>query len=75
MKQSRKIKPDYFVVKLLVMTNKKPRNKSHWAFYGAGDGSQLEPSPNIYLEIIKELVHSSTVIFDIKTILKYSITN
>ena len=31
----------------------------------------LEPSPNIYLEITKELVHSSTVIFDIKTVLKF----
>ena len=44
-------------------------------FYGADDGLQLEPAPNIYLEIIKELVHSSTVVFDIKTILQYSNTN
>ena len=42
---------------------------------GAGDGTQLEPSPNIYLEIIKELVHSSTIIFNVKTILKYSNIN
>ena len=58
-----------------ILQNKKPRNKSHWAFYGADDRFQLEPSPNIYLEIIKELVPSSTVVFDIKTILQYSNTN
>ena len=57
------------------LQNKKPRNKSHWAFYEADDKLPLEPSPNIYLEIIKELVPSSTVVFDIKTILQYSNTN
>ena len=57
------------------MTNKKDNNKMSLSFYGAGDGLQLEPSPNIYLEIIKEIVHSYTVIFDIKNILKYSNIN
>lgn len=38
---------------------------------GTGDGLQLEPKTDIYLDILKELTHSSTVIFDIKTILKY----
>ena len=55
--------------------NKKHDNKCYRVFYGAGDGLQLEPEPNIYSEIIKELVHSSTVIFDIKTVLKYLNTN
>ena len=41
----------------------------------AGDGIQLEPKTNIYLEIVKELVHSSTMIFNIKTVLKYSNPN
>ena len=54
---------------------KKTITKCHCLFYGAGDGLQLEPEPNIYSEIIKELVHSSTVIFDIKTVLKYLNTN
>ena len=37
---------------------------------GAGDGLQLGPKTDIYLDILKELTHSSTVIFDIKSILK-----
>ena len=55
--------------------NKKADNKSYQLFYGAGDGLQLEPESDIYLNIQKELVHSSTVIFNIKNILKYSNIN
>ena len=51
------------------MTNKKKTSKEVF-FYGAGDGTELKPENNIYLDILKELTHSSTVIFDIKSILK-----
>ena len=59
---------------IIIYKNLKPSQREGIK-HGAGDGSQLEPSSSIYLEIIKELAHSSTIIFDIKNILKYSNTN
>ena len=56
----------------LAMTNKKPRNKSFWVFYGAGDGSQLEPSPDIYLDILKNINGLSDMMLNIKSILKFT---